>query len=228
MERKLKKVAKSSYLNDLSLSHEKKGDMLRKVKSTATNKYEHRWRKPFAGSLACIALLFVLIMGGFNMGSLTNPSKSLEQLEDTRYKQPLSIAKQVLPDDLILPTPFYGLIKEPIVKYDRLDERMVNLDTVFEGENFYMTLRVHKEENLFNKNANAFEETKYKKKVYLQKEEGKQMLLIHGQDGETLTYEYNGYFYRVALYEKEWKNNKQYILHPATKKYLDKLRSHLY
>lgn len=228
MEKKLKKVAKSSYINDLTMSDEKKMDMLRRVKSTPENQFHLKWRKPLAGSLACVALVLILMMGNFNIGSLTNSSENVEQLEDNRYKQPLSIAKQELPNDLILPTPFYELIEEPIVKYGRFDGRIINLDTVFEGKNYLMTLRLQEDEKLFNETANAFEETKYNKKTYLQKEDGKQMMLMYGSGGEGLIYEHNGYFYRITLSEKKWKNNKQYTLVPSTKKHLDKLRNHLY
>ncbi len=227
MEEQLKKAAKSSYLNDLTMSEEKKSSMFKDIKSSPKKQYHMIWLKTLAGSLACAAIFIILATGSFNNGILTNSTQSLSETKDSRYTQPLSIAESTLPEDLVLPTPFFEVIKEPIVKYSRIDGEIWNFTAKFEGEDFYMTLRLHQGEDLFEKTA-SFEETPYKKKNYLNKKDGEQMMLIYGIGEEYLIYEHNGYYYRISVFEKIWKNEKQYNLVQSTKKHLRELRENLY
>lgn len=207
------------------MTEEKKRNMLRKVKSTSKNKYKSKGKKPLAGIFACIALILLLVVGNFNLGSTTNSFGSIEQVEERLFKQPLSIAEQELPKDLILPVPFFELTDEPVVEYQRVDGKVVNLHTEFEGKNFYMTLRLHEDRNLFNRHAESLRKSKGKEMEYLQKEKENQMMFVNYDGTEEIVYEHNGYFYRVSLYEK---GDKQNSLLASTEKHLDLLREHLY
>ena len=209
MEKVLREMAKTSYVNELELSETQQRNMLKAIKSKGNplkSSWKFHWFKNSLGIVACCLVIIGLNFLDVDQVAVNNHSSSSSDFQEFNYEI-LSKAKGNLPNDMTLPTPFFKTIEQPYVKYQRNGMNIEDVSIKFRGEKDVLFVHISLSGSL--KDIEADTTSKADSYSY---EDGTNLLLLQDDNKPGIIYfEKGDYLYSFSLLPINRESNKKAV-----------------
>ncbi|MFQ3544113.1 hypothetical protein Q7A53_08495 [Halobacillus rhizosphaerae] len=209
MEKKLKEMAKTSYVNELELSETQQRNMLKAIKSKGDSlkpSWKFHWFKNILGLVACCLVIIGLNFLDVDQEAVNNNSSSSSDIQEFNYEI-LSKAKGNLPNDMTIPTPFFKTIEQPYVKYQRNGRNIEDVSIKFRGEKNVLFVHISLGSSLKDIKA----DTKSKTDSYSYEDSTSLLLLREDNKPGIIYFEKGDYLYSFSLLPINRESNKKAV-----------------